>query len=67
MNEEENDDLVVKLNAYTEFGDDCDELTDWERSFMADQITRFELYGARTRFSQKQMDVIDRVYSKLPV
>lgn len=67
MNEEENDEMVFKLNAFTEFGDQCDELTDWERNFMEDQIKRYEQYGERTRFSDKQMAVIDRVYEKLPI
>ncbi len=67
MTEEENDDIQIKLNAYQEFGDDCDELTEWERSYMEDQVKRYEQYGARTRFSEKQMVIIDRVYSKLPV
>lgn len=66
MNEEEADDVVVKLNAYTEFGDQAD-LTSWEHGFIQDQIKRFEEYGTRTRFSQKQMDVIDRIYGKLPI
>jgi len=67
MNEEDNDDVLIKLNAYTEFGDDCDELTDWERGFFEDQIKRYEEYGSRTRFSDKQMAIIDRVYAKLPI
>jgi hypothetical protein len=67
VNEEENDDVLVKLNAYTEFGDDCDELTDWERGFMDDQIKRYEEYKERTRFSDKQMNIINRVYEKLPI
>lgn len=34
---------------------------------MNDQVKRYEEYGARTRFSEKQMDVIVRVYEKLPI
>lgn len=66
MNEEENDQIQLYLNAFNEFGEDAD-LTDWERSFMEDQASRYEKYGARTRFSEKQMDVITRVYGKLPI
>lgn len=66
MTEEENDHIELVLNAYAEYGDDAD-LTDWERGFMDDQVKRYEQYGARTRFSDKQMEVIDRVYSKLPI
>lgn len=67
MTEEEDDDIQVKLNAYQEFGDDCSEITDWERNFMDDQLKRYEQYGSRTRFSEKQMDIINRVYGKLPI
>jgi hypothetical protein len=66
MTEEENDDILVKLNAYQEFGDEAD-LTDWERNFMDDQLQRYEQYKDRTRFSDKQMDVINRIYGKLPI
>ena len=66
MTEEELDNVELKLKAFTEFGDDAD-LTDWERGFMADQCARFEQYGERVRFSDKQMAIIDRVYGKLPL
>lgn len=66
MTEEENDHIELVLNAYAEYGDDAD-LTDWERGFMDDQVKRYEQYGARTRFSDKQMEVINRVYGKLPI
>lgn len=69
MTEEENDDIQIKLNAYKEYKDDplAADLSDWERGFMDDQLARYEQYGERTRFSDKQMDAIDRVYGKLPV
>lgn len=66
MTEEENDNIQTILNAFTEFGDDAD-LTDWERNFMEDQVKRYEQYGERTRFSDKQMEIINRVYGKLPI
>ena len=67
MNEEETDHIELVLNAFNEFGDDCDEITDWERSFMEDQVKRYEQYGSRTRFSEKQMAIMERVYGKLPI
>lgn len=67
MTEEENDWVELRLNAYREYGDDSDELTKWEREFMDDQLKRFEEYGSRARFSEKQMEIIDRVYGKLPI
>lgn len=66
MTEEEDDHIQVILNAYNEYGDDAD-LTDWERGFMDDQVKRYEQYRSRTRFSDKQMEVLNRVYGKLPI
>lgn len=66
MTEEENDDIQVKLNAFTEYGANSD-LTDWEYNFMADQVKRYEEYGERTRYSDKQMEVINRIYAKFPI
>lgn len=67
MNEEDADDIELKLKAYEEYGDDCSDITDWERGFMDDQVKRWEQYGSRTRFSDKQLDIINRVYGKLPI
>lgn len=68
MNEDENDQIELYLNAWKEYKDDrMTDVSDWERQFMDDQINRYEQYGSRTRFSDKQMDVISRVYGKLPI
>lgn len=68
MTEEEFDDLQVKLNAYKEYRDDPQaDVTEWERGFMDDQLKRVEEYGTRARFSDKQMEIIDRVYGKMPL
>ncbi len=66
MTEEDNDKVQLILNGFTEFGDDAD-LTSWERNFMEDQVKRYEQYGDRTRFSDKQWEVMDRVWGKLPI
>lgn len=66
MNEEQLDDIELKLKAFVELGDAAN-LTDWERSFMDDQVARFEQWGPRVRFSDKQMAVIDRIYGGLPL
>lgn len=63
MTEEEADDIELKLNAFREVGNESG-LTDWEWSFLNDQVKRYEEYGDRTRFSDKQMAVIDRVYEE---
>lgn len=66
MTEEEDDHIQTILNGYNEYGDDAD-LTDWERSFADDQVKRYETYGSRTRFSDKQMEILNRIYAKLPI
>lgn len=40
-------------------------LTDWERQFVDDLNTRVEEYGADTRVSAKQWDVLRRIEAKL--
>lgn len=69
MTEEEDDQIQMYLNGYNEYKDDpgASELTDWERSFMDDQVKRYEQYGNRTRFSDKQLEIMLRVYGKLPI
>lgn len=46
---------------------DRDKLSDWEKSFMADQEERFEQYGQDTRFSPKQMNIVKKCGQKLGV
>ena len=36
-------------------------LSDWERSFMRDQLSRWDEYGIETRFSPKQWNIIEKV------
>lgn len=40
-------------------------LSDWERSFIKDQLERHEKYGSGIRISPKQWAVINRVYEKI--
>lgn len=63
MNEEEKDDIEMKFKAFLDLEDESD-CTDWERNFIHDQIKRFEEYGDRTRYSDKQMAIINRVYDE---
>lgn len=42
-----------------------DTLTSWEQSFMSDQLARWRQYGDGTRFSEKQLAVVARVYKKI--
>lgn len=41
------------------------DISEWERSFMTDQEERLEKYGADTRYSSKQLDVLIRVQQKI--
>jgi hypothetical protein len=42
-----------------------DMLTEWENEFVYDLVERVEQYGKRTRISEKQMEVIDRISAKM--
>ena len=63
MTEEEHDDLEMKFKAFEEYKDQS-EVTSWELGFIEDQIKRFEEYGPRARYSDKQMAIINRVYDE---
>ncbi|MBD3405057.1 MAG: hypothetical protein GF411_02840 [Candidatus Lokiarchaeota archaeon] len=39
-------------------------ITDWEVGFVEDQVDRIMTYGTSTKFTQKQINVIDRIYEK---
>ena len=57
----------------SEYGDYCnelldgyqDELTEWEISFLEDNARRAEQYGSNTRFSDRQIEVIDKIRDKV--
>lgn len=42
-----------------------DELTEWEQGFCEDLRERFVQYGKRTRISERQMEIVDRIGNKL--
>jgi hypothetical protein len=42
-----------------------DRLSQWERDFMTDQQKRWEEYGEDTRFSVKQIAVVEKIYKKM--
>lgn len=64
LGEQEQDRLELILNSFTE-NTDHSALTKWEADFMADQVERFKQWGSRMRISEKQWEVLDRVYDKL--
>lgn len=41
------------------------EISEWERGFLNDQKERLEKYGADTRYSSKQLDILIRVQEKI--
>ena len=41
------------------------QLTDWENEFVYDLVERLDTHGAKTRISEKQMEIIDRINGKL--
>lgn len=44
-----------------------DQLSEWENNFVYDLVERVEQWGARTRISEKQMEIIERIRGKLDV
>jgi hypothetical protein len=65
MTEEENDKLELIINGWRDYPDA--DLTKWEHDFMQDTADRFEQYGSRTRVSEKQWEILDRIWGKLPL
>ena len=43
---------------------ECDELTAWEEEFITSNMDRVEKYGASTRFSDKQQEIIEEMADK---
>ncbi len=41
------------------------DLSDWEANFVGDMIERLAQYGKRTRISERQMEIIDRIDARL--
>jgi hypothetical protein len=63
LTEEQTETLEFIFEKMTK-GDD-EVMTAWERSFMDDQKERYEKYGASTRFSDRQWQVILRIEKSL--
>lgn len=64
MGDDDFDRLELILNGAQEYEG---ELTDWERGFIQDTLERVEKYGSRTRVSEKQWAILDRIWGKLPL
>ena len=64
MDADDLDRLELIINGAMEYES---ELTDWERGFIQDTAERLEKYGDRTRVSEKQWGVLNRIYGKLPL
>ncbi len=56
--------LELILNGVEEQGVSCD-ITAWERDFVESFRERLEEYGERTRVSEKQWAILDRIYDKV--
>lgn len=59
------DDLKRITEILRDAQENSEELTGWEEEFVADILERVEQYGKRTRISEKQMEIIDRIGNKL--
>lgn len=62
LSERENDWVESLLQAVAA---DSGELSDWEKSFMGDQQSRYEQYGAEMFISPKQWGVLRRIANKV--
>lgn len=45
--------------------DDMDKLTEWEQNFLISLEERYNEWGDRTRISDKQWVILDRIYDKV--
>lgn len=43
----------------------CDGLTDWEGDFVSSLQVRVDEYGERTRISERQQEVLERIERKM--
>ena len=59
---DEFDEIDAILKNAVENGD---MLSDWENGFVYDLVERVEQYGRRTRISEKQREIINRINDKL--
>lgn len=59
------DEVREAIELYEQSQSARDRLGTWERSFMDDQVKRWNEYGDDTRFSIKQVAVIDRINKKM--
>lgn len=57
--EERLSDILNELSSYRGL------LTDWEMSFLDDQVRRYDEHGSEIRLSPKQWAVLNRMYDKV--
>ncbi len=55
---------VCRLAAKITKAHNSENLSDWEKNFLADMAKRFTTYGAKTAMSLKQTMLINRVLKK---
>lgn len=53
-------DLSMAAKLYEE------SFSDFERSFIKDQVARSDKYGVNTRFSLKQENLVQKIHDKIP-
>jgi len=56
--------LLERIKEERDMGEEAD-LTDWEIEFIDDNLDRFEDFGDRTRISERQWEIIDKIATKL--
>ena len=57
--------MSTTVNKIKEINDNyIDRLSQFEKSFIEDNAARIQKWGDDTRFSQKQSDLVDRIYQE---
>lgn len=55
--------MLKKIEA--EVDKSWDDLTQWEKTFIEDILSRFKMYGQKTLISPKQWDIVERIFDKV--
>ncbi len=56
---------LQELNTLIHDAENCPRLNDFERQFLADLNDRLVLYDKKTRITDKQQEIIDRIERKV--
>jgi predicted transcriptional regulator len=58
--------LLERIKEERDMGEEAD-LTDWEIEFIDDNLDRFDNFGEKTIFSERQWEIINKIADKLGI